>query len=952
MADAEIRFLLVCLSDTLNDEIRRAASHVDSISLTCETTDDQQQALLDVISGSFDLFIVGNRHDDDLTVSWLKQAIQADPTAQLVVISESSDPQYASDAFAAGAFDCLSAADITQDTLRRICRYARERKGLIHKVGTAELRYQKVFNNSPYSIILSSAATGLLVEVNDRFIRETGYRTDQLIGVGIEELGLYVDFAQRQRLIDDVKANGFVSNRQIELRMASGEIRQCLVSSCMLNASNEDQLLSMLVDISQKSITDKDLALKDELLHSTGRMGRIGGWEFDTDTMTGTWTEEVSRIHDLDPSDSTNVELGISFYVGQSRVLVTNAIQQAISSGTPYDLELELVTARGAHKWVHTIGHPVVENGKVVKVRGIFQDITELKEAEMARLAVEDRFRRAIVNAPIPIMIHADDGEILQISDVWTELTGYTHAEIPTMPDWVTRAYGANHHNVLANINATYGLRGRVDEGEYEVTTKDGRKLAWAFSSSSLGQLPDGRHAAVSMAMDITNRKEAEEALRRTEVRLHNIIEVLQYNEPSTQAFLDLALDKLVQLTSSKLGYIYTYSEQTRQLALNAWSKDVIQERDVASPLSCDDLDKAGIWGEAVRQGKPVMLNDFQAQHPRKMVQSEGHVVLTKFLTIPVYDVGQIVAVVGVANKEADYDEMDVIQLTLMMDAVWKVVEHRRSEEALKRIEWMLSQNRSDDRNSKSNRVITPQEARIGIQNVSHVIMDAVDEHTLDDIMSDCLDMLGTSAFVYETNGDCAWAKLSSSWCKCLYQASFKLCETDDTATAKSCDLWHCRTSNWCDSAMKAIVNKTPVDIKCAGGIRVYAIPIMSGGEAVGAISIGYGDPPADQAVQLQLAEKYQVPAHQISAYASAYETRPPFIEAIARRRLESIARLIGEMVNRKRAERELALQLDELQRWHEVTLNREMRVIELKREVNELLEQARLPIRYESADR
>lgn len=431
---------------------------------------------------------------------------------------------------------------------------------------------------------------------------------------------------------------------------------------------------------------------------------------------------------------------------------------------------------------------------------------------------------------------------------------------------------------------------------------------------------------------------------------MRQLVELLQYNEPQTQAFLDFALNKLVQLTGSRIGYIYTYCEQTKQLTINAWSKEVMSECEVASSQLCYELDRTGIWGEAVRQRKPIMLNDFQAQHPLKKGLPEGHVVLKKYLTVPVFDSGKIVAVVGVANKESDYDEMDIVQLTLMMDAVWKVVEHKRSEEALRRIEWMLSRNSTDDREAKSSGVIASQETRRGDPMHPHVILDAVDQYTLGDIVNECLDMMDTSAFVYEANGDCAWGKLNSAWCRCMYQASSELCKSDGSNQAGPYEHWHCRNSNWGESAMKAIETHSPVDIKCAGGIRIYAVPIMAGSEAVGAISIGYGDPPTDQAIQMQLAEKYKVPIDKISANASAYETRPPYIEAIARRRLEAIARLIGEMVNRKRAERELAIQLDELQRWHEVTLNREMRVLELKQEVNELLKQARLPQKYDGA--
>ena len=78
------------------------------------------------------------------------------------------------------------------------------------------------------------------------------------------------------------------------------------------------------------------------------------------------------------------------------------------------------------------------------------------------------------------------------------------------------------------------------------------------------------------------------------------------------------------------------------------------------------------------------MVNDFQAPHPLKKGCPPGHATLTKYLTLPVVSDGKIVAVVGVANKDTDYDDGDVRQLTLMMDAVWQTVERRRINLALK----------------------------------------------------------------------------------------------------------------------------------------------------------------------------------------------------------------------------------------------------------------------------
>jgi signal transduction histidine kinase/HAMP domain-containing protein len=133
------------------------------------------------------------------------------------------------------------------------------------------------------------------------------------------------------------------------------------------------------------------LEQKNELLTVMGAMAKVGGWEFDTRTGKGSWTDEVARIHDMDPKEETNAELGLTFYQDESRRRIEAAVKEGIEHGTPYDLELEMITAKGNHKWVRTIGQPVMEDGAVVRVRGSFQDITEHKRdaEEIRRLNAE-----------------------------------------------------------------------------------------------------------------------------------------------------------------------------------------------------------------------------------------------------------------------------------------------------------------------------------------------------------------------------------------------------------------------------------------------------------------------------------------------------------------------------------------------------------------------------------
>ena len=180
---------------------------------------------------------------------------------------------------------------------------------------------------------------------------------------------------------------------------------------------------------------------------------------------------------------------------------------------------------------------------------------------------------------------------------------------------------------------------------------------------------------------DITKQKLFLEKIQRNEARLRSVISVLQYKADTTSQFLDHALDEAIRLTGSKIGYIYHYYEERKEFVLHAWSKTAMKECSIAEPQTCYELNKTGIWGEAVRQRKPIILNDFQAEHSLKKGYPEGHAELYKYLTVPIFSDGRVIAVAGVANKETDYDETDALQLSLLMETVFNVVDRKHAEE-------------------------------------------------------------------------------------------------------------------------------------------------------------------------------------------------------------------------------------------------------------------------------
>ena len=203
----------------------------------------------------------------------------------------------------------------------------------------------------------------------------------------------------------------------------------------------------------------------------------------------------------------------------------------------------------------------------------------------------------------------------------------------------------------------------------------------------SVSYLKDDKSHAIglmSISRDITERKKAEENIKRNESRLRKLVDILQHQTDTIQAFLDYALEQAIQLTASEIGYIYHYLEDRREFVLNTWSKNVMPECSVIDPQTCYELDKTGLWGEAVRQRRVIIDNDFKFAHPLKKGYPEGHVHLLKFMTVPIFNGEKIVGVIGLANKEADYDQDDVLQVSLLIDTVWKVTDRMKAEEELR----------------------------------------------------------------------------------------------------------------------------------------------------------------------------------------------------------------------------------------------------------------------------
>jgi PAS domain S-box-containing protein len=143
-------------------------------------------------------------------------------------------------------------------------------------------------------------------------------------------------------------------------------------------------------DVTERRATDEKLRRSEMQLRFAGQLIRMGAWEYQFPDGPVIWSDEVAAIHDMPPGSSPEFGEAIAFYAPECRPQILEAMQQCEREGAPFDLQLEIITAKGRRLWVRALGQAIRDAGGVVKrARGAFQDISaqKLAERETARLA-------------------------------------------------------------------------------------------------------------------------------------------------------------------------------------------------------------------------------------------------------------------------------------------------------------------------------------------------------------------------------------------------------------------------------------------------------------------------------------------------------------------------------------------------------------------------------------
>ncbi len=347
-------------------------------------------------------------------------------------------------------------------------------------------------------------------------------------------------------------------------------------------------------------------------------------------------------------------------------------------------------------------GYDPADQEAVEALSVAFVEALERKRAEKSLRMSEQRYRqllRAVTSytytvhledgVPVStehssaaVVITDPQGRIEYVNPKFTTMTGYASQDVLGQ---TPRILNSGHHSAefFKEMWDTI-LRGEEWHGELCNRRKDGH-LQW--ENTSISPIRDDRGNIthfVAVKEDVTERKRTERALRLNESRLQALLQLNQMAEAPTPDITDFALEKAVELTESELGYLASMNEDETVLTVHSWSRAAMEQGAIVDKPLVYPVETTGLCGEAIRQRKPVITNDYAAPNPLKRGYPSGHVRISRHMDVPVFDGERIVAVAGVGNKDGEYDESDVRQLTLLMQGMWRLLQRKKSEEALR----------------------------------------------------------------------------------------------------------------------------------------------------------------------------------------------------------------------------------------------------------------------------
>ncbi|HEX7654785.1 MAG TPA: PAS domain S-box protein, partial [Verrucomicrobiae bacterium] len=388
------------------------------------------------------------------------------------------------------------------------------------KTAESSRQYYAITLRSIGDAVITTDAAGRVTFLNPVGEAMTGWNTGDAAGKPLPEVFHIINEGTRNPVenpVEKVLKTGLVVGLANHTVLIARDGREAVIDDSAAPILQNDGAIAGVVlvfrDNTAKKRAEDQLRRQEQFLRQTGHIAMVGGWEYDPTTQRIELTDEARNLLDLPSDNGLARELDLGFFAATSRLKMEAALQAAALQGTTFDLELQVITARGVLKWVRTMGQPVQEEGQLTRISGAIQDITDKVKTEQTLRESETRLATIFRASPVGIVItRYVDGRIMDANTAFAAIYGLQREEVigQTSLDLGLWQQPEDREAMLTEIKA----QGRIIDREMRFRNPRTGAPGVLLLSIETIQFA-GEKCMLGLARDFTDRKKAEAHLAK-----------------------------------------------------------------------------------------------------------------------------------------------------------------------------------------------------------------------------------------------------------------------------------------------------------------------------------------------------------------------------------------------------------------------------------------------------
>jgi PAS domain S-box-containing protein len=493
-----------------------------------------------------------------------------------------------------------------KDYLIGVFRDITERKNREETLRETHEYLENLFNYANAPIIVWDTYFNI-TRFNPAFEMLTGRKAVDVIGTSIEILFPPELVEKSMEFIRKATEGDRWEIIEIEILHIDGTIRTVLWNSAFMLGTDGKTIIATIAqgqDITERKLAEQALQVAkenlelsvlertDELLKSkkildeTGRLARVGGWEIDLKKNVLSFSDVTKQIHEVGPEYQPTLEAALNFYSPEAVPVISKAVQCAIDEGEPYDVELQLITAKQNRIWVRAIGQAYRENGEIVKIGGVFQDINERKLAEIEVRKKSEQLQLLsneleIIIDSIPGLVFYKDtnNRFIRVNKYISDAYNMSKKQLEgvNLDELHTKEQAQVYYEADLQVIQSRQSKINIDEPwETETGTR------WV-STSKIPYIDETGEVigVIGVSLDVTERKLAEEELNKYREHLEDLIK-------ERTAELDDAVGNLQRSNKELEQFAYVASHDLQEPLRMVSSFTQLLERRYKDKLDAD----------------------------------------------------------------------------------------------------------------------------------------------------------------------------------------------------------------------------------------------------------------------------------------------------------------------------------------------------------------------------